>query len=56
MGYNKETSLQDAQSVLQQVYEEDRKKVIDACKLAISNKKPEKLIFRRYRAFAPIFW
>lgn len=56
MGYNKETSLQDAQSVLQQVYEEDRKKVIDACKLAISNKKPEKLIFRRYRADKVIIW
>ncbi len=56
MGYTKETFLQDAKSILQQVYEEDRKKLIDACKLVISNKKPEKLLFRRYRADKVIIW
>lgn len=56
MDYDKETFLRDSQNILQQIYEEDRRKLIEACKRAIRNKKPERLLFRRYRADKVVIW
>ncbi|MFA6611116.1 MAG: EAL domain-containing protein [Bacilli bacterium] len=56
MGYNKETFLQDSKVILQRIYEEDRKKIIDACKKVIKNRRPEKLLFRRYRTDNVVIW